>query len=171
VSEEKKKEGCCCDHDHGSEAGCGCEEKKNDKCCCQENQGDKRCNEETKNDSSDSGEQKSEGEKGAGAQQEEIDYSQFDVELPKPTLIMIATTIAQQAMVSMGILPNPATGKSVFLMHQASYLIDSIDVLFEKTEGNRTEDETRAISNMMSELRMLYVRASDEKARRDAEKK
>ena len=56
-------------------------------------------------------------------------------------------------------------------MKQASYLIDSIDVLFEKTSGNRTDEETRTISSVMSELRMLYVKASEEKSRRDAAKK
>ena len=54
------------------------------------------------------------------------------------------------------------------MMNQAKYLIDSIDVLFNKTEGNRTEDETRVVSNVMSELRMLYVKAAEEKARRAA---
>ena len=142
MSEDDTKDTCGCDHEHTGDCGCGCGHEHAGECGC-----------------------------GDASQNEEIDYSKYDVELPKPTLIMIATTLAQQAMVSMGILPNPTTGKSVFLMHQATYLIDSIDVLFQKTEGNRTEDETRTISNIMSELRMLYVKASEEKSRRDAAKK
>lgn len=142
MSEDNSKDTCGCDHEHTGDCGCGCGHEHAGECGC-----------------------------GDASQNEEIDYSKYDVELPKPTLIMIATTLAQQAMVSMGILPNPTTGKSVFLMHQATYLIDSIDVLFQKTEGNRTEDETRTISNIMSELRMLYVKASEEKSRRDAAKK
>lgn len=142
-------EKCCCGHAHGHEHTEGC--------CC----------------GHDHGHERSEG-CGCGCDhndaEEEFDYSKYDVELPKPTLIMIATTIAQNAMVSMGILPNPATGKSVFLMHQATYLIDSIDVLFQKTEGNRTEEETRTISNIISELKMLYVKASEEKSRRESQK-
>ena len=146
MTEENKVDhcGCSCDHEHGDDCcggACGC--GAGEHCDCQH---------------------------GGDASEEEFDYSQFDVDLPKPTLTMIVTTIAQQAMVSMGILPNPATGKSVFLMKQAAYLIDSIDVLFEKTQGNRTDDETRTISNVMSELRMLYVKASEEKSRRDAAK-
>ncbi len=144
--ENQNAEGCCCgrNREHG-EGCCGGGHDHGEGGCC--------------------------GRRGADASEEDFDYSQFDVDLPKPTLIMIVTTLAQQAMVSMGILPNPATGKSVFLMKQASYLIDSIDVLFEKTNGNRTDDETRTISSVMSELRMLYVKASEEKSRRDAAKK
>ncbi|MBR0224857.1 MAG: DUF1844 domain-containing protein [Thermoguttaceae bacterium] len=154
MSEDNSKDTCGCDHEHTGDCGCGCDHEHTGDCGCgcgHEHAGECGC--------------------GDASQNEEIDYSKYDVELPKPTLIMIATTLAQQAMVSMGILPNPTTGKSVFLMHQATYLIDSIDVLFQKTEGNRTEDETRTISNIMSELRMLYVKASEEKSRRDAAKK
>lgn len=167
MSEEKEKEGCgcgcgcgdaerhnaeeCdCGHDCGCQHGegegrCGCNHEHGEGCCCGHDHGD--------------------------SAEEELDYSQYDVDLPSPTLITIVTTIAQQAMVSMGILPNPGTGKSVFLMKQATYLIDSIDVILKKTEGNRTEEETRTISGVMSELRMLYVKALEEKNRREAAKK
>ena len=101
-----------------------------------------------------------------GGQAEEFD---FNAPLPKPTLVTIATTFAQQAMVSMGILPNPMTGKSVFMMNQAAYFIDAVDLLLEKTEGNRTEMETRTLENVAHELRMLFVEANKEKARREAE--
>ncbi|MBQ2789046.1 MAG: DUF1844 domain-containing protein [Thermoguttaceae bacterium] len=101
-----------------------------------------------------------------GGQAEEFD---FNAPLPKPTLVTIATTFAQQAMVSMGILPNPMTGKSVFMMNQAAYFIDAVDLLLEKTEGNRTEMETRTLENVAHELRMLFVEANKEKVRREAE--
>ncbi|MBQ2851751.1 MAG: DUF1844 domain-containing protein [Thermoguttaceae bacterium] len=93
----------------------------------------------------------------------------FNAPLPKPTLVTIATTFAQQAMVSMGILPNPMTGKSVFMMNQAAYFIDAVDLLLEKTAGNRTEMETRTLENVAHELRMLFVEANKEKARREAQ--
>ena len=164
MSEEKEKEGCGCgDAERHNADGCGCGRD----CGCQhgEGEGNCGCNHEH-------GEGRCCGrDHGDGAEDEEFDYSKYDVDLPSPTLITIVTTIAQQAMVSMGILPNPGTGKSVFLMKQATYLIDSIDVLFQKTEGNRTEEETRTISGVMSELRMLYVKASEEKSRREAAKK
>ena len=168
--ENQNTEGCCCgrNHEHG-EGCCGDGHEHSEGGCCGGGHahGEGGC----------CGGDHAHGEGGCcgrrhdAPSEDEFDYSELDVDLPKPTLIMSVTTLAQQAMVSMGILPHPGTGKSVFLMKQASYLIDSIDVLYEKTNGNRTEDETRTISSVMSELRMLYVKASEEKSRRDAAKK
>jgi len=96
----------------------------------------------------------------------EEELQQHDVPLPPPTLTALASGLAAQAMVSMGVLPNPVTGKSVMLLHQAAHLIDTIDMLLEKTEGNRTEEETQTLENMLHELRMIYLAAEKEKQRR-----
>ena len=141
-NEEMKKDGCRC-----GEGGCG---------CGGHNGGEGGCGCVGRNG----------GGCGCGEEKEEFD---FNAPLPKPTLVTIATTFAQQAMVSMGILPNPMTGKSVFMMNQAAYFIDAVDLLLEKTEGNRTEMETRTLENVAHELRMLIVEANKEKARREAE--
>lgn len=94
-----------------------------------------------------------------------------DVPLPTPSLLTLATSITSQAMVSMGIFPHPITGKSEFLFHQAQHLIDTVDLLFQKTEGNRTEEETKMMEQMLHEMRMLFIAAKNEKNRRDADSK
>jgi hypothetical protein len=144
-NDEIKKEGCCCGGHNGAEGGCcGGHSGAEGGCCGGHNDGGCGC----------------------GEKAEDFD---FNAPLPKPTLVTIATTFAQQAMVSMGILPNPMTGKSVFMMNQAAYFIDAVDLLLEKTEGNRSEMETRTLENVAHELRMLFVEANKEKARREAE--
>ena len=143
-NEEMKKDGCRC-----GEGGCGCGGHN-------DGEGGSACD------------GRNGGGCGCGEEKEEFD---FNAPLPKPTLVTIATTFAQQAMVSMGILPNPMTGKSVFMMNQAAYFIDAVDLLLEKTEGNRTEMETRTLENVAHELRMLFVEANKEKAKREAEGK
>jgi hypothetical protein len=143
-NDEMKKDGCCCGG-HGAEGGCCGGHGAEGGCGCGEHGAEGGC---------------------CGGKAEEFD---FNAPLPKPTLITIATTFAQQAMVSMGILPNPMTGKSVFMMNQEAYFIDAVDLLLEKTEGNRTEMETRTLENVAHELRMLFVEANKEKAKREAE--
>jgi len=145
TSEEETKVGCKCDGtcdcnnaSPESEHGCHCHDGANERCKCKEEEGTN----------------------------EKFDFNQ-DFPMPKPTLITFATSLAQQAMVSMGILPNPITKKSVFMMNQASFLIDTIVMIIEKTEGNRTEEETNVLNNMVHELRMLYVAATNEKKRRE----
>lgn len=92
-----------------------------------------------------------------------------DVPLPPPSLVTLASSIATQAMVSMGVFPNPSTGKSEFYFNQASHLIDTIDLIIKKTEGNRTDEETRTLTGVLSELQMLFVAAQNEKNRRDSQ--
>jgi len=145
TSEEEAKVGCKCggtcdcnNASHESDCGCNCHDGAKEHCQCKEED----------------------------ATNEKFDFN-HDFPLPKPTLITFATSLAQQAMVSMGILPNPITKKSVFMMNQASFLIDTIVMIIEKTEGNRTEEETNTLNNMVHELRMLYVAAMNEKKRRD----
>ena len=97
----------------------------------------------------------------------EEELQQQDVPLPEPSLISLATGLAAQAMVSMGVFPNPATGKNLMLLNQASHLIDTIDLLYKKTTGNRTDEETQTLENVLHELRMIYLAAEKEKHRRD----
>lgn len=90
-----------------------------------------------------------------------------DVPLPAPSLLSVVSSIATQAMVSMGIFPHPLTGKSEFHFYQAQHLIDTVELLFEKTKGNRTDDESEKLEKTLHELRMLFVAAQNEKDRRE----
>jgi len=93
----------------------------------------------------------------------EEEIQSHDVPLPPPTLVTLASGLAAQAMVSLGVFPNPATGKGVLLLNQATHLIDMIDLLYEKTTGNRSDEETRTLENMLHELRMIYLAAQKAK--------
>ena len=81
--------------------------------------------------------------------------------LPPPTLDVLATTLAMQAMVALGLVPTPATGKAEVQLEPAKYLIDTIQMLQEKTEGNRTAAESAALEHLLYELRLGYVAAAE----------
>lgn len=156
MSEEEKK--CCGGHDHGEgETGCcgGHHRGEEESGCC--GHGHRHGDGET-------------GGCGCGCHHDAAEGdAPRDVPLPPPSLVTLASSIATQAMVSMGVFPNPATGKSEFYFNQASHLIDTIDLLIKKTEGNRTDEETRTLTGVLSELQMLFVAAQNEKKRRDSE--
>lgn len=78
-------------------------------------------------------------------------------EFPPATLSVLITTLATQAMVLLGQIPNPLTGKAEIDLPQAKHFIDSLAMLDEKTAGNRTPDESRLLDNLLHELRMAYV--------------
>jgi hypothetical protein len=84
--------------------------------------------------------------------------------LPPPSLEFLASTLAMQAMICLGLIANPVTGKAEFQPEQAKHLIDMIQMLRDKTEGNRTADETATLEHLLHELRLGFV-AVQEKAK------
>jgi hypothetical protein len=80
-----------------------------------------------------------------------------DIPMPPASLEMLVTTLVTEALISLGQVPHPHSGEAVFLPQQAKYLIDTIDMLREKTKGNVTAGEAQLIENLLHQLRMVYV--------------
>lgn len=89
---------------------------------------------------------------GDSAQSETRDYA-----LPPPSLAFLITTLGTQAMVAMGEVPNPISGRMERLPNQAKHFIDTLAMLEEKTAGNRTPEESALLSSLLHQLRMAYV--------------
>ena len=71
--------------------------------------------------------------------------------------------LTTQALVLLGEVPNPETKQVTVNLGLAKQTIDIIGLLEEKTKGNLTEDEGRLLSEMLTNVRMAYVKASSEK--------
>jgi hypothetical protein len=93
----------------------------------------------------------------AEAQPEPQPEAQPQGPLPPPSLEFVISSFAMQAMVTMGMIANPVTGKPEVRLPEAKHFIDTIEVLQTKTEGNRTPEETAMLENLLHELRMTYV--------------
>ena len=83
-----------------------------------------------------------------------------DEPLPEPTLTTHVMSLATQAMIMMGVVPNPQTGKVEQHLGYAKHLIDTIRMLETKTQGTRTPEEISMLSKTLHELRMMHVSAS-----------
>ncbi|RJP68082.1 MAG: DUF1844 domain-containing protein [Candidatus Abyssobacteria bacterium SURF_17] len=70
----------------------------------------------------------------------------------------LITELAMQASLFMGDIPDPETNQPIEDLNRAKYLIDELGVLEQKTAGNLTPDEERALKNILFELRMRYVK-------------
>jgi hypothetical protein len=76
----------------------------------------------------------------------------------EPDFNLFVTSLALQASIALGILPNPATNqKEPENLVQAKFIIDTMTLLKEKTKGNLTADETTMLDNLLYELRLQYV--------------
>ena len=80
-----------------------------------------------------------------------------NAQMPPASLEMLITTLVTEAMISLGQIPHPHTGEAVFQPLQAKYLIDTVEVLREKTKGNVTPDETQMMDQLLHQLRLAYV--------------
>lgn len=80
-----------------------------------------------------------------------------DIPMPPASLDMLITTLATEVLVALGAVPHPATGQTQVHRNQAQFLIDTIDVLRQKTKGNLTPDEQQMIESVLHQLRMVFL--------------
>ncbi len=79
------------------------------------------------------------------------------MQLPPATFSFLVTTLATQAMVSLGEAPNPFTGKMEMHLPEAKHFIDTLAMLEDKTRGNLTPDEHALLDAYLHQLRLAYV--------------
>jgi hypothetical protein len=65
-----------------------------------------------------------------------------------------------QAMITLGKLANPMTGKAEKNLSAARLFIDTLEMLERKTRGNLTADETKVLHATLTDLRLMYVEES-----------
>lgn len=66
-------------------------------------------------------------------------------------------SMGYQAMIFLGEVPNPVTGQQEVNPRQAKFLIDTLNLIKEKTRGNLSGDEEGFLSSTVYELQMKYV--------------
>lgn len=76
---------------------------------------------------------------------------------PPASLSVLVSMLATQALMALGQMPNPATKQVEKHLPMARHLIDTIEMLEEKTSGNRNQEETKVFETALYQLRMIYV--------------
>ena len=66
---------------------------------------------------------------------------------------------AQNAGLFLGQIPHPQTGEKSVNLRAAQSVIDSLEMLSAKTDGNLTETETKLLTMALQNLRPLYQSA------------
>jgi len=89
----------------------------------------------------------------------EMDFSQ----LPSADFSMLISMFSTQAMVALGMIPEPSTGKPRTQLPLARHFIDLLSVLEEKTKGNLTDRESSGLTENLHYLRMLYLETTKKK--------
>ncbi|MBN2465940.1 DUF1844 domain-containing protein [candidate division WOR-3 bacterium] len=71
--------------------------------------------------------------------------------------------LATAAFLYMGAAKLPGTEKVEVNLPMAKLTIDTLDMLKTKSEGNRTDDETSLLDDVLYQLRLTYVKAESAK--------
>jgi hypothetical protein len=80
------------------------------------------------------------------------------IALPKIDFATFVLSINSSALVQLGLLEDPGAGQKTKNLPLAKQTIDMLAMLEEKTRGNLTSDEENILTNILYELRMLYVK-------------
>lgn len=72
-------------------------------------------------------------------------------------LTSLCAMFYSEALVHMGQVPDPGTGRPHVDLEQARFTIDMLSMIKEKTEGNRTPDESAVLEEILAALRMGFV--------------
>lgn len=77
--------------------------------------------------------------------------------VPPASFALLVSSLVAQAMTAMGKAVDPLAGHAVVRPDVAKHCIDTLAMLEEKTKGNLTPDEAEMVSEVLHQLRMLFV--------------
>lgn len=80
-----------------------------------------------------------------------------DIPLPEVDFRTFILSLYSSALMHLGDSPDPATGEHRVRKHLAKHTIDILAMLEQKTKGNLSEEENKALCEILCNLRMRYV--------------
>ncbi|MBN2059978.1 MAG: DUF1844 domain-containing protein [Deltaproteobacteria bacterium] len=83
--------------------------------------------------------------------------------LPEINFNSLIFSLSSSALFHLGEIADPQTGKVMKDLPLAKHSIDTIAMLKDKTKGNLTEEESKFIENILTDLRWRYIKTAKEK--------
>lgn len=83
--------------------------------------------------------------------------------LEEANFVSIVMRMATGAYIALGVVPDPTTGLEKEDKKMAKYLIDSLRVLREKTDGNLEIEEKGYIDQVIADLELKFIKIKEKK--------
>lgn len=80
--------------------------------------------------------------------------------LPSPDFTTLVVSMGASALMCLGGITDADSEKREKNLKLARHTIDMIEMLEEKTKGNLTSTESKVITDLLSDLKMRYIRTS-----------
>ncbi len=81
--------------------------------------------------------------------------------LPEASFLNFLSGLGSQALMQLGKIPNPHSGKREVNLPFARYSVQLLDILREKTEGNRSQEEDDYLVAALVDLKRHLQEAED----------
>lgn len=81
-----------------------------------------------------------------------------EIHLPEINFATFIISLNASALVHLGVIDDPASGKKVKNLAIGKQTIDILSMIEEKTKGNLTTEEENMLKNVLYDLRIIYVK-------------
>lgn len=82
--------------------------------------------------------------------------------LPEVTFTTFIMSLNTSCLACLGDIPEPSNGETTRDLACAKHVIDTLEMLKQKTEGNLDREEQELLNHMLYDLKLRYVRAVKE---------
>ena len=82
-------------------------------------------------------------------------------ELPKADFRSLVNMLASQAFMGLGALADPKSGRPVVDLPGSRFAIELLAMMGEKTKGNLDDEESKELTQLLTELRARFVQISE----------
>ena len=80
--------------------------------------------------------------------------------LPEVNFNSLIFSLSSSALLHLGEIADPQTGEKKKDLPMAKHSVDIIAMLKDKTEGNLTDEEQKFLDNILTDLRLRYVKSA-----------
>ena len=81
-----------------------------------------------------------------------------EIHLPEINFATFIFSLNTSALMHLGVLEDPASGKKVKNLAMGKQTIDILSMMEEKTKGNLSKEEESMLKNILYDLKIIYVK-------------
>lgn len=96
------------------------------------------------------------------------DHHHDEADAMEINFLNYVTSLGYQAMIFLGLIPNPMTNEAEKNLQQAKFLIDTLVMMREKTKGNLNKQEDDLLNASIYELQLRFVEITEAESKKNA---
>ena len=95
------------------------------------------------------------------APEEKQEKQKPEIHLPEINFATFIFSLNTSALMHLGVLEDPASGKKVKNLAMGKQTIDILSMMEEKTRGNLSKEEESMLKNILYDLKIIYVKEKE----------